>query len=82
MFIAHQFPKAPLHGLGFSIGANAMTRYIAQEGIQTRLQSACVLACVSELIVVQNIPCTDTENNSPGIWKKIASGSYKDNLSV
>ena len=49
MFIAHRYPKAPLHGLGFSLGAGVMTKYIAEEGVQTRLQSGCALGCVREL---------------------------------
>jgi len=55
MFIAHQFPKAPLHGLGFSVGSNLLTKYVAEEGMQIRLQSGCVLGCVSDLIVVENL---------------------------
>jgi uncharacterized protein len=49
MFLARRYPKAPLHGLGFSLGAGVMTKYIAEEGMQTRLQSGCVLGCVCEL---------------------------------
>lgn len=45
--ISNQFPDAPLLGLAFSLGANVMTRYIAEEGEHCRLQSACVLGCVS-----------------------------------
>lgn len=47
MYIAKRYPKAPLLGLGFSLGANVVTRYLAEEGTQTRLHAACVLACVS-----------------------------------
>jgi predicted alpha/beta-fold hydrolase len=48
MYISHQYPEAILHGLGFSLGANVMTRYIAEEGNRTRLHSGCALACVSQ----------------------------------
>lgn len=47
MFIAYRYPKAPLLGLGFSLGANVMTRYIAEEGHCSRLVSGCALGCVS-----------------------------------
>jgi predicted alpha/beta-fold hydrolase len=47
MFIAYLYPKAPLLGLGFSLGANVMTRYLAEEGHHSRLVSGCALACVS-----------------------------------
>lgn len=45
-YISAHFPNAPLLGLGFSLGANVMTRYIAEEGQRCRLRSACILACV------------------------------------
>lgn len=44
--IAQIYPDAPLLGLGFSLGANVVTRYLEEEGELSRLHSACVLACV------------------------------------
>ncbi|KAL0946923.1 hypothetical protein HGRIS_013084 [Hohenbuehelia grisea] len=49
MYIAHLYPKAPLLGVGFSLGANVVTRYIAEEGEQSRLSAACALACPWDL---------------------------------
>ncbi|KAJ7582736.1 Alpha/Beta hydrolase protein [Mycena floridula] len=49
MYIASLFPKAPLLGLGFSLGANVMTRYIAEDGRQSRLNSGCALGCPWDL---------------------------------
>ncbi|KAJ7019912.1 Alpha/Beta hydrolase protein [Mycena alexandri] len=49
MFLAAKYPRAPLLGLGFSIGANIMTRYLAEEGSQSLLSSACVVACPWDL---------------------------------
>jgi predicted alpha/beta-fold hydrolase len=46
MYISHRYPKATLHGLGFSLGSNVMTKYLAEEGERTRLHSGCALACV------------------------------------
>lgn len=46
MFIAKTFPKAPLLGLGFSLGANVLVKYLAEEGSESRLQSGCALGCV------------------------------------
>ena len=46
MYITHRYPKAILLGLGFSLGANVLTRYLGEEGAQSRISSACVLACV------------------------------------
>ncbi|KAF8959065.1 hypothetical protein BDZ97DRAFT_1423647 [Flammula alnicola] len=49
MYVAQQFPGAPLHGLGFSLGSNVLTRYLGEEGAQSRVHSACVLACPWDL---------------------------------
>ncbi|KAF9514118.1 hypothetical protein BS47DRAFT_1316969 [Hydnum rufescens UP504] len=45
LYIADKYPKAPLHGLGFSIGANILTRYLGEEGEGSRLSSGVTLAC-------------------------------------
>ncbi|KAJ8509095.1 hypothetical protein ONZ45_g8705 [Pleurotus djamor] len=49
-YIRSQYPDAPLLGLGFSIGGNIMTRYIAEEGQFSRLVSGCILACPWNLV--------------------------------
>ena len=46
MYISHRYPKALLSAVGFSLGSNLLTRYLGEEGSQTRISSACVLACV------------------------------------
>ena len=46
LYIAQLYPHAPLLGLGFSLGANILTRYVAEEGESCRLVSACALASV------------------------------------
>ena len=53
MFIAHHYPKAPLLGLGFSLGANVLTRYLAEEGHRSRLVSGCALGCVSTSLPIR-----------------------------
>ncbi|KAF8308153.1 AB-hydrolase YheT [Clavulina sp. PMI_390] len=45
MYITSKFPDAPLLGLGFSLGANIITRYLGEEGVKSRLRSGLVLAC-------------------------------------
>lgn len=47
LYISYRYPRAPLLGLGFSLGANIMTRYVAEEGEECRLISVCALSCVS-----------------------------------
>ncbi|KAJ6502571.1 Alpha/Beta hydrolase protein [Mycena sanguinolenta] len=49
IYIAQKYPRAPLLGLGFSLGANVLTRYLAEEGEQSRLRSGCALACPWDL---------------------------------
>ena len=46
VYISQLYPRAPLIGLGFSLGANVLTRYLAEEGEQSRLIAGCALACV------------------------------------
>ncbi len=46
VFISRLYPKAPLLGVGFSLGANVLTRYLAQEGDKSRLLAGCALGCV------------------------------------
>lgn len=46
IYISNKYPRAPLLGLGFSLGANIMTRYLGEEGDRSRLSSALVVSCV------------------------------------
>ena len=46
LYISNLYPRARLLGLGFSLGANVMTRYLGEEGDRSKLTSGCVLACV------------------------------------
>jgi len=48
-YISQRYPKAPLFGLGFSLGANVIVRYLAEEKEHSRLSAACVLACPWDL---------------------------------
>lgn len=51
-YIAHRYPNAPLLGLGFSLGANVLTRYLAEEGSRSRIISGCALACVTKTFLL------------------------------
>lgn len=46
LYLSLTYPNAKLLGLGFSLGANVMTRYLGEEGAKSKLTSGCVLACV------------------------------------
>ena len=48
LYLREEYPEAPLLGIGFSLGANVLLRYVEEEGDQCRLRSATVLGCVSE----------------------------------
>ena len=51
-YIRSLYPNAPLIGLGFSLGANVLTRYLAEEGEESRLVAGCAVACVSILPIL------------------------------
>jgi predicted alpha/beta-fold hydrolase len=42
--IHNRYPRAPLVGVGFSLGANILTKYIGEESGRCLLTAACVLA--------------------------------------
>ncbi|EKM55427.1 uncharacterized protein PHACADRAFT_256045 [Phanerochaete carnosa HHB-10118-sp] len=54
LYIASIYPEAPLLGIGFSLGANVLTRYLAQEGDQSRLMAACMIGCPWDLLANSN----------------------------
>lgn len=51
LYIRQQYPDAPLLGIGFSLGANLLLKYVEEEGDQCRLRSATVLGCVRPFLV-------------------------------
>ncbi|WWD17204.1 hypothetical protein CI109_101642 [Kwoniella shandongensis] len=48
-YMASLYPDAPLFGVGFSLGAGVMTRYLGEHGADSRLQAAVVLCCPLQL---------------------------------
>ncbi|KDQ60843.1 hypothetical protein JAAARDRAFT_190982 [Jaapia argillacea MUCL 33604] len=50
MYISKMYPNAPLIGIGFSLGANVLTRYLGQEGHRSRLAGGCALACPWDIL--------------------------------
>lgn len=45
LYISKRYPRARLLAVGFSLGANILTRYIAEEGLQCCITAACAIAC-------------------------------------
>ncbi|KAJ7285054.1 AB-hydrolase YheT [Mycena rebaudengoi] len=70
IFVSKLYPKAPLLGLGFSIGANVMIRYLAEEGENSQLSSACVLGCPWDL----------QTNNERTLGKRLYLRAMGDNV--
>lgn len=52
LYLSVRYPSATLLGLGFSLGANVMTRYLGEEGPKSKLTSGCVLACVRKYSLI------------------------------
>lgn len=46
LFIRTQFPSAPLVGVGFSVGANMLAKYLGEEGSESTLRAGVCLANV------------------------------------
>lgn len=44
LWLRKTFPNRPLFGMGFSLGANIMTNYLGEEGIDCPLQAATVIS--------------------------------------
>ncbi|KAJ2693463.1 hypothetical protein GGH99_001149 [Coemansia sp. RSA 1285] len=49
-----RFPKSPLLGLSFSMGANIMTKYIGEEGEQCPLTAGIIVGCPYDMYKVIN----------------------------
>lgn len=76
LYISKRYPRAPLIGVGFSLGANVLTRYLAEEGNHCRLMAGCVLACVSPITVAEYRVCYHSPFSSPGISPRIKSSEF------
>jgi predicted alpha/beta-fold hydrolase len=57
VYISQLYPQALLLGVGFSLGAGILIRYLAEEGTASRLISGCALGCVSQNY--RPVPFTD-----------------------
>ena len=79
LYISTLYPKAPLLGVGFSLGANVLVRYLAEEGSRSRFKAACVLGCVS--VVFCSVHWASLiENEQP--WDLLANGVRSAHLAM
>jgi predicted alpha/beta-fold hydrolase len=44
-YIRHKYPSAPLHGVGFSLGASVLTNYLGNSSSSSLLSSGLALGC-------------------------------------
>ena len=75
MYVANRYPKARLLGLGFSLGANVITRYLGEEREMARLHSACALACVGSNIFFLLLLSLTFHSSSLGICRQTIMGT-------
>ncbi|WWD03072.1 hypothetical protein V865_001117 [Kwoniella europaea PYCC6329] len=52
LYLSTLFPAAPMFGVGFSLGAAVMTRYLGEQGDYCRLKGGVVLCCPLDMKVV------------------------------
>ncbi|KIJ23614.1 hypothetical protein M422DRAFT_39537, partial [Sphaerobolus stellatus SS14] len=50
VYISSKFPKARKIGMGFSLGASVVTRYMGEEGENCKFASGCALACPWDIL--------------------------------
>ncbi len=48
-YLHNLFPSSPLHGIGFSLGASVLSRYLGESGSQSLLSSGIALGCPWDL---------------------------------
>lgn len=48
-YLAYLFPKAPIFGVGFSVGGSIMARYLGEQGDRCPLRSACIISAPLQL---------------------------------
>lgn len=51
LYIGHMFPDAPIYGIGFSLGAGMLTKYLAVEADRTAMKTGIALGCPWDLML-------------------------------
>jgi predicted alpha/beta-fold hydrolase len=52
IYLRSVYPRASFHGIGFSLGANVLCRYLGEEGKQSRLSSGLLMGNVGNFLVI------------------------------
>ncbi|WVR03567.1 hypothetical protein IAU60_000559 [Kwoniella sp. DSM 27419] len=53
-FLRHRYPHSPFHGIGFSLGASVLSRYLGEAGASSLLSSGIVLGCPWDLAAMSH----------------------------
>ncbi|WWC66635.1 uncharacterized protein I206_100538 [Kwoniella pini CBS 10737] len=53
-FLRHRYPSSPLHGIGFSLGASVLSRYLGEVGESSLLSSGIILGCPWDLSLMSH----------------------------
>ncbi|WVF65970.1 hypothetical protein IAT40_000708 [Kwoniella sp. CBS 6097] len=53
-FLRHRYPSSPFHGIGFSLGASVLSRYLGENGSSSLLSSGIVLGCPWDLAAMSH----------------------------
>lgn len=51
LYIAHKFPNAPVYGIGFSLGAGMLTRYLGTEGGGSQMKAGIAVGAPWDLMM-------------------------------
>jgi predicted alpha/beta-fold hydrolase len=73
-YLRHHFPTSPLHGMGFSLGASVLARYIGETSSRCLLSSGIVLGCPWD------VPGMSIKLESHFLTRKIYSEAMARNL--
>ncbi|OCF36347.1 anon-23da protein [Kwoniella heveanensis BCC8398] len=53
-FLRYRYPSSPFHGIGFSLGASVLSRYLGETGSSSLLSSGIVLGCPWDLAAMSH----------------------------
>jgi predicted alpha/beta-fold hydrolase len=73
-YLRYTYPTSTLHGIGFSLGASVLSRYLGETGTSSLLSSGIVLACPWDIVAMSRTLET-------GFWEsRIYSHALGSNL--
>lgn len=79
-YLRKQYPKAPLLAVGFSMGANMLTRYLGQQGVKSLLSAAVVISCPFNVYGIANAVNRPTAFNKE-VFNPVLAGAIRNMVS-